>query len=68
MLDINSMSRVEWTQTGETQYNAQLRLPDKGGAIKWLVVCNNLDLDPLDLLNGLAQGCNQPAREVLIVL
>ena len=34
-----------------------LGLPDKGRAIKGLVVCNNWDLEPLDLLNGLALGC-----------
>ena len=32
--------------------NAQLELPDKGRAIKGLVVCNSWDLEPLDLLNG----------------
>ncbi len=35
-------------------YHAQLELPDKGRAIKGLVVCNNWDLEPFDLLNGLA--------------
>ena len=55
-------------QTGATQYDAQLVLPDKGYAIKGLVVCNNWDLEPLDLLNGLALGCYQPSSEVLIVL
>ncbi len=44
-------------QTGATQYHRQLELPDKGLAIKGLVVSNNLDLEPLDLLNGLALGC-----------
>ncbi len=48
-------------------YYAQLGLPDKGRAIKGLVVCNNWDLEPLDLLNGLALGCYQPSPEVLIV-
>ena len=55
-------------QTGATQYIAQLGLQDKGHAIKGLVVCNNWDLEPLDLLNGLALGCYQPSPEVLIVL
>ncbi len=55
-------------QTGATRYHAQLRLPDKGRAIKGLVVCNNWDLEPLDLLNGRALGCYQPSPEVLIVL
>ncbi len=55
---------MPWFQTGTTQYHAQLGLPDKGRAIKVLVVYNNWDLD---LLNGLAQGCYQPPPEVLIV-
>ena len=42
-----------------------VRTPDKGRAIKGLVVCNNWDLEPLDLLNGLALGCYQPSFEVL---
>ncbi len=49
------------------QYNT-LGLPDKGRAIKGLVVFNNWDLEPWDLLNGLALGCYQPSPEVLIVL
>ena len=55
-----------WPQTGATQYHAQLGLPDKGRAIKMLVVCNEWDLEPLDLLNGLALACYQPSPEVLI--
>ena len=47
-------------QTGATQFHVQLGLPDKGRAIKELVVCNNWDLEPLDLLNGLALGSYQP--------
>ena len=35
---------MPWLQTGATQYLAQLGLPDKGRAIKGLVVCNNWDL------------------------
>ncbi len=68
MRDIDSMSRgMPWPQTCTTQYHAQLGLPDKGRAIKLLVVCNDWDLEPLDLLNGLALGCYQPSHEVLIV-
>ena len=63
---LNSMSKVE-CQTGATHYHTQLGLPDKGRAIKGLVVCNNWDLEPLELLNGLAIGCYQPFSEVLIV-
>ncbi len=37
------------------------RLPDKGRAIKGLVVCHDWDLKPLDLpkVNGPALGCYQ---------
>ncbi len=58
---------MPWPQTGATQYHAQLGLSDKGHAIKELVVYNNWDLEPLDLLNGQALGCYQPFPEVLIV-
>ncbi len=58
---------MPWPQTGATKYHAQLGLPDTGRAIKVLVVCYNWDLEPLDLLNGLTLGCNQPSNEVLIV-
>ncbi len=58
---------MPWPQTGATQYPAQLVLRDKGRAIKGLVVCNNWDLEPLDLLNGLALGCYQPSPEVLLL-
>ncbi len=60
MCDNNSMSRGECL--GPKQ--AQLGLPDKGRAIKELVVCNSWDLEPWDLLNGLALGCYQPSSEV----
>ncbi len=43
--------------TDLVQYHAQLGLHDKGRAIKGLVVCNDWDLEPLDLLNGMALGC-----------
>ncbi len=56
---------MPWPQTGATQYHAQLGLPDKGRAIK--VLPNNWDLEPLDLLNGMALGCYQPSSEILIV-
>ncbi len=56
---------MHWPKTGATQYYAQLGLPDKGCIIKGLVVCNNRDLDPLDLQNGLALVCYQPSPEAL---
>ena len=45
-------------------YLEQLGLLDKGRAIKGLVVCSSWDLEPWDLLNGLALGCYQPSLEV----
>ena len=59
---------MPWPQTGETQYHVQLGLPDKGRAIKGLVVCNNWDLEPLDLPTGQALGYYQPSPEVFIGL
>ncbi len=41
---------MSWPQWGATQYNEQLGLPDKGRTIKGLVVCNDWDLEPLDLI------------------
>ena len=58
---------MHWLHTSATQYPAQLGLSDKGHALKGLVVFNNLDLEPLDLLNGQALGCYQPSPEILIV-
>ncbi len=55
---------VRQAKTGATQYNAPLGLPDKGHVIKGLVVCNNKDLEPWNLLNGLALGWYQPSPEV----
>ena len=53
-------------KTGATYYHAQLGLPDKIRAIKGLIVCNDWDLEPLDLLNtnSLALGYYQPSPEV----
>ncbi len=42
---------MSWLQTDDIQYHAQLGLPEKGRAIKGLVVCNIWDLKPLDQLN-----------------
>ena len=41
---------MPWLQKSATQNHAQLGLPDKGRAIKGLVVRNNWDLEPLDLV------------------
>ena len=56
------VGRMPWPQTCATQYHAQLGFPDKGCAIKGLGVC--WDLEPLDLLNGLALGYYEPSPEV----
>ncbi len=55
---------MPWPKTGATQYHAQLGLPDKGRAIKGLIVCNSWDLEPREWLNGLVPGCYQPSPEV----
>ena len=47
-------------QTGETQYHAQLGLPDKGCALNGLEVCNDVNLEPLDLV----LGCYRPSPVV----
>ena len=66
MRDNNSMSRVNALAQNKraTYYHEQLELPDKGRAIKGLVVCNNWDLEPLDFLNGLALGCYQASPDL----
>ena len=55
---------MPWPKTGATKYHAHLGLPEKGRAVKWLAVSNTRDLEPLDLLNGLALGCYQPSPEI----
>ena len=44
-LSSKSVPFYDVTKTGATQYHAQLGLPDKGRAIKGLVVCNSWDLE-----------------------
>ena len=58
---------MPWPQTGTTHYHAQLGLPEKYRAIKGLTVCISWDLEPLNLINGLALGCYQTSSEVKIV-
>ncbi len=43
---------MPWPHTGATQFQAQLGIQDKICAIKGLIVFNDWDLEPLDLLNG----------------
>ncbi len=66
--DIDSMSRgnaMALTRRYSVPYTVRTsRNPDKGFAIKRLVVCIGWDLEPLDLLNGLALGCLQPSLDV----
>ncbi len=53
--------------TGAIHCHVQLIFPDTGIRIKGLVVCNGWDLEPLDLLNGLALvGC--PMRYIELYL
>ncbi len=51
--------RMPWPRKGATQYHAHLGLPAKCRAIKGLDVSYDRDLEPLDLLNGMALGCYQ---------
>ena len=67
MRDINSLSRGGNTPNPNRRNSVPSKVitfPDKGRAIKGLVVCNNKDLEPLNLQNGLALGCYQPSPEV----
>ncbi len=67
MRDINDLSMGNaLAPSGATQYHAQLGLPDKGNAIKGLVVCNSWDLEPLD--RTWALGCYHPSPEVWLHL
>ncbi len=47
---------MHWAKTDATHYHAQLGLPERSRAIKGLVVYNDWDLEPLDLLKSLALG------------
>ena len=67
MSDINSMNRGNALE-GATQYHTQLGLPDKVRVNKVLAVCNNRDLEPLDLQNSLGLSCYQLSPELLILL
>ncbi len=58
---------MPWPQTGATQYHAQIGLPDEDRENKGFIVCNNRDLEPLELQNGLALGCYHPSHDVLFV-
>ena len=54
---------MPWPQTGAPQYHAQVGLPDKDCTIKWLVVCNDWDLESLDLLRY--ESCARPYKYCL---
>ncbi len=53
-----------------TQHHAKLGLPCKGGAIKGLVVCNDWNLELLDLLNKLkdSQTYQMEVKEIIKML
>ena len=38
------VGEMPWTKTGATNYHSQLGFPDKGRAIKVIVVCNSCDI------------------------
>ncbi len=50
---------MPWPKMGVTHHPALLGLPDEG-----IVVCNGWDLEPLDLLDGLALQCYQPSPDI----
>ncbi len=58
---------ISWSKTGENiimhSWDFQTKLVQQRG----LVVCNNWDLESLDLLNNLASGCYKPSLKVGIV-
>ena len=55
---------MPWPKRGTTHYNTLLGFQDKGRTIKGLVIFNSWDIEPLNLLNGLALSCYQPSPEV----
>ena len=54
---------MPWSQTGATQYHAQLGFPDKGRAMKGLIddCLQLLGSRAFGPLNGLALGYYQPS-------
>ncbi len=68
MSDVRRVGGMPWPQIGATQYHSQLGLSDKGRAIKGLVVCNNWDLEPLDLLSREIVDKNIPVFFLPIIL
>ncbi len=51
---------MSWPQTGATHYHAQLGIRDNDRAIKGFIMCNDWNLEPLDL----ALVCYQLSPEV----
>ncbi len=62
--NISSMSRVNSLDPNRP---CTVRTSRQRSCNKGLVVCNNWDIEPLELLNGPALNCYQPSPEVLIV-
>ncbi len=50
---------VPWPYNMCNSVPCTVRLPDQSRANKELAVCNTWDIEPLDLLNGLALGSYQ---------
>ena len=61
------VGRMPQPQTDATHYHEKLGPPDKSCAIKGFVVCNDWDLETLDVLYGLSLGCYPPSPEVWYV-
>ncbi len=67
--DINSISRGNaLAPNRRNSVPCTVRTSRQRLAIKVLFVCNSWDLEPLDLLIGLALGCYQPSPEVLFII
>ncbi len=56
---------ANWPKTGATHSHKLDRTTSRQiRTIKWLVVCNSLHLESLNLLNRRALGCHQPSLGV----
>ncbi len=68
MCNMNSTSReMHWPKASVTQYDSQLRLTDKGHAIKWLIVCYIVLLGFIIYLMGLVPCCGQDGYQAQVL-
>ena len=66
--DINSKSRGNSLASNRRNSVPCIVRTSRQGSCNQRVGCLQYDLEPLDLLNGLAVGCYQPSPEVFFVL